>query len=484
MLKTYWVARREFLATVLTKGFIIGILMTPIFVLIVGGAIAVMKNLKEPRIVGSVAVIDQSGMLAERIRYQFSEASINDESDELAKDVSQKTQEQAARIGLSEKQLEQASGPIGAAAQEAVKQAIESGPKLSVELLPPSVSIDDAKKPLETVEIRRAKDGSEDGPIPRLAVVVIPKETVIGDKDGKFPDFISFFPQRLDFEIQQRIHRRIADAIVKGRLAANAGLNESGLTPERVLEIAKRPRAEAKTVSKEGDKASIGAFAMFLPMGFMMLLMVTVLTSGQLLLTSTVEEKSTRVMEVLLSAISPMQLMVGKIIGYMCVGLIILLLYGGLGIGGLIVANQSGLIQTSQLVYFVVFFMIAYFLVAAMMAAIGSAVNDMREAQNLMTPVMALLMIPWLTWFVIQRAPNSAIATAMSFIPGINPFVMVIRLCGSEPVPTWQIPVAIAVGLLSVVIASWAAAKIFRIGVLMYGKPPNMKTLLRWVRMA
>jgi ABC-2 type transport system permease protein len=121
---------------------------------------------------------------------------------------------------------------------------------------------------------------------------------------------------------------------------------------------------------------------------------------------------------------------------------------------------------------------------AAMMAAIGSAVNELREAQTLMTPVMMLTMMPWMIWFLIQRAPNSTLATSLSFVPIVSPFVMVLRLGGSEPVPQWQHPVALAIGAVTSVVVIWAAAKIFRIGVLMYGKPPNFRTLLKWVRMA
>jgi len=118
------------------------------------------------------------------------------------------------------------------------------------------------------------------------------------------------------------------------------------------------------------------------------------------------------------------------------------------------------------------------------MAAIGSAVNDIREAQSLMTPVMLVLMIPMMLWLPISRAPNSTFAQVLSFIPPVSPFVMVVRIAGSEPVPLWQIPLSIFVGLASVFGALWASAKIFRIGVLMYGEPPNFKTLIRWVRMA
>ncbi len=87
-------------------------------------------------------------------------------------------------------------------------------------------------------------------------------------------------------------------------------------------------------------------------------------------------------------------------------------------------------------------------------------------------------------WLPILRNPNSGFAQVCSFLPLINPFVMVLRICGSEPIPAWQIPVSILVGVVTVWFMAWISAKIFRIGVLMYGKPPNFATLIRWVRMA
>jgi ABC-2 type transport system permease protein len=87
-------------------------------------------------------------------------------------------------------------------------------------------------------------------------------------------------------------------------------------------------------------------------------------------------------------------------------------------------------------------------------------------------------------WMPILRNPNSTFAQVCSFVPLINPFVMVLRVSGSETIPFWQIPASILVGMLTVVVLAWASAKIFRIGVLMYGKPPNLATLIRWVRMA
>jgi ABC-2 type transport system permease protein len=223
---------------------------------------------------------------------------------------------------------------------------------------------------------------------------------------------------------------------------------------------------------------------MLVPGAFMFLLWMSVFVAGQYLLTSTIEEKSSRVMEVLLSATSPLELMVGKIIGKGAVGLLVLVLYAGAGILALIAATMLDLIAWQNVVFLLVYFVIAYFIVASLMAAIGAAVTELAEAQALMTPINLVLMIPMLLWLPIMRNPNGTFAQVCSFVPLINPFVMVLRISGPEQIPGWQIAASIFIGVLTVVALVWASAKIFRVGVLMYGKPPNFSTLLRWVRMA
>ncbi len=481
MNKILTVAWREFSATVFTKGFIFGIVMAPIMLAIVAGAVALLKNQKGPQIVGSVAIVDRTGLLKERIAFNFSEAGIEKERGEEGEKAREQI-EQAKKGGIPAQPMDQSNAAATAAA---IAQAAGAGdgPKLTLEFLDAGASLDEAKKPLETAQIRREREGGG-AEASRIALLVVQPATVRGDAKGEYPPFQSFYADRLDFEIKQRIEGRVARAIVDARVAADPRIATTGLSPEDLRKLLRRPDAESRTVTLGGERKSNGELQMLVPMAFMMLLMMSVFTSGQYLLTSTVEEKGNRVMEVLLSAVSPTQLMTGKIVGYMGVGLLILGLYGSLGVAGLIAFAVTGLVQPIQLVYLVIFFMISYFLVASMMAAIGAAVNDMREAQTLMSPVMILLMLPWMTWFLIQRAPNSPLAVALSFIPGPNPFVMMIRVCGSEPVPPWQIGVGILVGVLSVIGAAWAAGKIFRIGALMYGKPPNFKTLWQWVKMA
>jgi ABC-2 type transport system permease protein len=201
-------------------------------------------------------------------------------------------------------------------------------------------------------------------------------------------------------------------------------------------------------------------------------------------MTSTIEEKSNRIMEVLLSAVSPMQLMAGKILGQMGAGLLILGVYSGFGITSLILFKRSDLLDSTNFLFLIGFFFIAFFTIAAMMAAIGSAVTDIHEAQALMMPIMIVVMTPMLLMMPIISNPSGTMATVMSFIPPISPFVMVLRMSSSQPPPMWQQLLALGIGALTVYVALKMAAKVFRIGVLMYGKPPNLATLIRWAKMA
>jgi ABC-2 type transport system permease protein len=484
MKKIFWVAWREFSTTVFTWGFILGVVMTPVLILVVVGAMAYLQRLGGPRLQGEVAVIDRSGLVAPNLEKRFAPEAEKEEVEQATKQATEMIKQSPAADALT--QVPGAN--IEQQAKTAIEQAAKSAPELALLLLAGDADAEKEKEPVKVAEIKTSRKKGEaeaEGPKSRLALAVIPDGAVRPDDAGKYTPIEMFFAQRLDGEIQRRIERRVQDSVVDARLANDGRLARSGLSPEQIRGIIDRPDSQSKTLTKEGEKQALGQLTMFIPMGFMILMMVSVMTSGSSLLTSTVEEKSSRVMEVLLSAVSPMQLMTGKILGQMAVGLLILAVYSGMGVIGIVfMLKRLDLITTEQLVYLAIFFFIAYFLIASMMAAIGSAVNDMREAQTLMTPVMLLVMMPWMIWFVIQRAPNSTLAVVLSFIPGMNPFIMVLRICGSEPVPTWQIIAGIGVGIVSVIFASWAAAKIFRIGALMYGKPPDFKTLVRWVRMA
>jgi len=134
--------------------------------------------------------------------------------------------------------------------------------------------------------------------------------------------------------------------------------------------------------------------------------------------------------------------------------------------------------------YLFVFFVLGFFTIGSLMMAVGSAVNDLREAQSLMMPITLVMIAPWILWMPISRNPDSTLSVVVSFLPPVNSFGMMLRLASSHPPPFWQAWLSIAFGVVGVVGAVWFASKVFRIGLLMFGKPPDFATLVRWVRAA
>lgn len=449
------------------------------------GIMPLLLNKKPPAVAGHIAIIDESGTVAPRLQDAFSSEKINARR---AKAMKQVAQQGIDTIGLEGETKEKAQKAIDDAANGSGTMpggmpmpALPETPTLTVKVLDANANVDDAKKP-----ILEATGREQSGTDARLALLHIPKGAVTGAKRddaaaGGLPAFDKyelFVAPRLDPEVQDDIASQTNRAIVDSRLDA------AGLNVDSVRNMIERPVAVEMKVTKEGEKATNKAAAFLVPAGFMFLLWISVFPAAQYLMTSTIEEKGNRVMEVLLSAASPMELMLGKIVGKGAVGVLMLVLYGGAGISGLMFFAMTELIAWQTVLFMLVYFLIAFASIACLMAAIGAAVTEISEAQSLMMPIMVILIIPMMLWMPILRNPNSNFAVAASFMPLINPFVMVLRISGSEPIPMWQIPVSILIGVVSVVVVAWMAAKVFRIGVLMYGKAPDFKTLIRWVRMA
>jgi ABC-type Na+ efflux pump permease subunit len=487
MFKVALIAWREYTATVFTKGFIIGVLMVPLMMVIAVGGVFLAMREGGPKIEGSIGIVDRSPeqRVAHRLRERFAPAAIREEA---------RTAGASVRGAMG--QRAGGSTPMGGAKQQfaaalagqAAEQSILKLGQLTIEILPADLDPAKEKEHLATVDVH-ARSHDPGAALPRLMMIVIPESAVLPrpgghDADAAYDPFEVYSSPKLDFEISERVQRRAAASVVDARIASDPRLVRSGMSREEVRGLMAEPEARVVSVTSSGEKSGAGAAQQFIPMGFLLLMFMSIMVSSQSLLTSTIEEKSSRVMEVLLSAVSPIQLMTGKIVGQMGVGLTMIGIYSGVGVAGILYASLQDAVDPVKLLYLPIYFVIAYFTIASLMAAVGSAVSELREAQTLMTPVMMFMVVPWILWLPISRAPNSTFAQVLSFVPGCNAFVMVTRLFGSEPVPAWQIPVSILVGLVGAFFFAWFAAKIFRIGVLMYGKPPNWKTLIKWVRMA
>jgi ABC-2 type transport system permease protein len=461
MWKTLQVAKREFVATVLTKAFLIGVFILPVVLTATIPVAGLLVSNKSPDVNGTVAIIDRTGdgLASRAIEALLTPEEIaRQQKIQVAEDTERIKKTVEEQVGKnSAKQLDQATSLMAA-----VKI-----PDVRPEVLPAETAVDDVKS---TLMSGTTFDGS------RLALVVIEPDAIRRvAADKPFGAYQFFVKPKLDSRAQRLITDQVTRAIIQTRLRAN------GEDPAQVLAMTDLPRPRARTPN---DKSSGELQQFLLPVGFMMLLWISVFTSGQFLMTSTIEEKSNRIMEVLLSAVSPMQLMTGKILGQMGAGLLIMTVYSGFGIASLLLFQRGDLIEGANFAFLIAFFFIAFFTIAAMMAAVGSAVTDIHEAQALMMPIMLVVMIPMLLMMPIISNPSGMMATAMSFVPPISPFVMVLRMSSSQPPPQWHLFAALGIGVVTVYIALQAAAKIFRVGVLMYGKPPNLATLLKWIRMA
>ncbi|MGE3181643.1 MAG: ABC transporter permease, partial [Phycisphaerae bacterium] len=218
-----------------------------------------------------------------------------------------------------------------------------------------------------------------------------------------------------------------------------------------------------------------------MPFAFMFLLWMGTFGISQGLLTSVIEEKSSRVVEVLLSAVSPMQLMSGKIIGMVMVGVLLIGVWLSVAYFAMDATGNAAALSGSRVWLFVAYYIPSFLFYSAILAGIGAAFNTLKEAQAMITPFTLITVIPMMLWFFVSNNPQSIISVAASFIVPITPFIMILRICADSATPMWQIVATLALLWISAFLAMWVAAKIFRVGVLMYGKPPTPREMIRWM---
>jgi len=193
---------------------------------------------------------------------------------------------------------------------------------------------------------------------------------------------------------------------------------------------------------------------------------------------------------VLLSSVTPWELMAGKLVGIAAIGLTMLTTWIGSLV--LVLAWKAGpeaewavqlfaVVKTSGLLpAFGLYFLLGYLMYAGLFLSIGSICNTLKEAQNFMGPVMLIMMVPLLTMMFIPKDPNGTLATILSWIPVYTPFVMMNRAAADPPL--FDIVGTLILMVISTVVVLWLSGKIFRIGILRTGQPPKILELIRWVR--
>jgi ABC-2 type transport system permease protein len=221
---------------------------------------------------------------------------------------------------------------------------------------------------------------------------------------------------------------------------------------------------------------------------FVMILLFTVIGYGLRVMRGMVEEKSTRMIEVLVSSMTPFQIMMGKIagqgiaavvqlVGWVAVGCVVLVLGQAAGVLG----NIAEILGVSFVLWFIIFLCLGYLFFSGWLSWVGAVVNSQQEAAPLMVPVIALFSLSFLVGMVVVEDPSSSLARGLSFVPPLSPAMMIMRLRFSE-VPAWEPALAAILLAGTAVLIIWIGSRIFRVGILMQGKRPTVSEIVRWAK--
>lgn len=289
-----------------------------------------------------------------------------------------------------------------------------------------------------------------------------------------------------DFALQGPLIAALNRALILNRLSAR------GIHLDDASEITRGASLELIKVSKSGETVERGQ-SMGISIALVLLLYMSLLIYGILMMRSVLEEKTTRTMEVLISSVKPFQLLAGKILGVAgtaftqlliwIISMLLLVSYGAA------MASTMGpdsplagvRVPASLIAYAVVFFVGGYFLYSAMYAAIGAACSSEHDAQQMQWLATAPLVFTVCIYGMVLGDPSSTASIVLSEVPFFAPVLMPLRISLQTP-PFWQIAMSIVLLFCTTVGAVYVSAKIYRIGVLMYGKRPSLPELARWLR--
>jgi len=435
MRKILSVIKREYIQMVRTKGFIIGTVLGPVFMI----ALIVV-----PIIVSSVSVEKQETI------------GVVDLSNEIFMELDKKLDHKDYRL------------------KDGLRRYV-------LEKLEPSAGTEELRHELRERVLK--KELSAYIYIPEDVLEMGARESAVRESEPEQEKVEYVSDHTTDFEKLRVLNRALNNVVIEKRL------NREGLDPQKVAQYIKRVGMQPIKITKKGEEEDTGGTFMISYI-LALIIYMAILIYGQVIMRGVIEEKSSRVVEVVLSSLKPFQLMMGKILGIGAVGLTQFSIWTFFGIGASVYGTSfipAGAnfampsIPAHVFVYFVIFFILGYFLFGTLYAAIGSLVNSEKEAQQLVMPVTMFLIIPIMLMIFIIRAPNSSLAVFLSFIPFFAPILMFLRITVLIP-PFGQIGASIVILILTILLMVWLTAKIYRVGILMYGKRPKLTEIVRWIR--
>ncbi|QDV09088.1 ABC-2 family transporter protein [Planctomycetes bacterium Poly30] len=445
MNKVLAIARAEFVQAVMSKAFIIGLFVMP---LLMGGSILFQKFMGDrvdltPR---KLAVYDPTGEFWPTLKAAA---------------------ETRNEFGIW-KQLEEAS-PEASAGEASAASRKQARPEFLLERYEPA---GDERPDVVLSERVKSKDLQGFVLIDPSILTDEPSERPLAyhTNEPTFTELPSWIEEVVNSDVRaRRFEEADIDEALATRLSRRVPLSTWGLA-----------KAEADGSVKEAEKKSdLQTFA--IPFAALMLLFMLVMTTAPQLMNQVLEEKMQRISEVLVSSVTPFQLMLGKLVGSVAISSTLALVY----LGGVFWSTHhwgvSHFVPLQSYAWFVLMMLFALLMYGSLFGALGSACSELRDAQSLMAPAMIMIMIPIFSISAIIESPNGSVATAMTYFPTATPMIFLLRLLAPPGPPAWEYLAAPAMCLVTTVILLWASSKIFRVGVLSQGQAPTFRKLIGWV---
>ncbi len=446
MRKFFAVVKREYLQRVRSRMFLVFTILGPVMLAFFGILPPMIMGMKTGVVV-RIAVVDETGRLYNRVHQSIMTGS--SEEEEYAQD-------------------NRSSNPLESKSNSAEQMGEED---YSVEEFKLNGrSVDEVKKELDERVRRNQLD----------VYLILPRDIL---QTG-----------RAEYR-----GRNTGDVFTKARIAEylSRAVREQRLADERIderrLRVLSSPvQLEAHKVTATGEENDSGA-GFWVVFGVGLVIYMSILLYGQVMLAAVIEEKETRIAEILFSSIRAFPLMMGKLIGVSLVALTQLsiwaLAFGAFALYGVAALAARGVpVQLPHVsfviyLYFLLFFLMGYFIYATIYALVGSMVTTTQEGGQVALPVIILLVIGFYLAFPVIRSPNSPLAFWASMFPFFSPITMLLRIVAQTP-PAWQILLSLGIGAATIVLLVWIASRIYRVGMLMYGKRASIPEVLRWVRQA
>jgi ABC-2 type transport system permease protein len=440
MRKFFAVIKREYVQRVRTKFFVVATILGPVLMAAFTVVPALMFGIKSGGPT-RLAIVDQTGKMYARVANELA-------NDRSGRDQATEKPQEPPALNNDPKERARQNGKL-VQGSFAIEEARLNGR-----------SLDELRKELDDRVARKELDG----------YIILPPNLL---QEGQ-PEFSE--RNTADLFTQSKVENSINRALRSQRMVEN-GIDEK--------KIEKMSEPVTLKTTGTGGKESKGESSFYLVFGLGLLIYMSVLLYGQFVLGAVIEEKETRIAEILFSSMRSFPLMMGKLIGVSLVALTQLSIWAiaFLTFSAWLAGSSFTLPRIPPLVfgYFLVFFLMGYFIYSTVYAVVGSMVTTTQEGGQLAMPVVLLLVMGFYLSFNIIRSPNSPLAFWASMFPFFAPITMLVRIVTETP-PLWQILLSLGIGIATAVGLIWLASRIYRVGMLMYGKKATIPEVMKWIK--